>query len=145
MTQAEVARRVGTQRSAVSKWEAGARRPDPGILATLANLYRVSVDWLLGREQAGESAQPEPSETGESDETRGLSLGAKADQTDWRAIALALARAMELREETERLRVEKVEAVRAEAERMLQENIRRALDEAASPRLQSRSGEEAAG
>ena len=45
-----VARRCGISRNAVSRWESGASFPIPEHLATVAELYRVSLDWLV-REQ----------------------------------------------------------------------------------------------
>ena len=48
-TQVQVAKALGKPQSFVSKVESGERRLDPIELKTLANLYGVSVDWLLGR------------------------------------------------------------------------------------------------
>ncbi len=43
----EVARRCGISRNAVARWESGASFPTPEHLATVAELYRVSLDWLV--------------------------------------------------------------------------------------------------
>ncbi len=46
----QVAQRCGISRNAVSRWESGASFPIPEHLAAVAELYRVSLDWLV-REQ----------------------------------------------------------------------------------------------
>lgn len=43
----QVARRCGLSRNAVAKWESGAAFPIPEHLAVVAELYRVSLDWLV--------------------------------------------------------------------------------------------------
>jgi len=47
-TQDEAAKEIGKTKGTVSKYENGKLQPDLETLATLANLYGVSVDWLLG-------------------------------------------------------------------------------------------------
>ena len=44
-----VAELCGLSRDAVYEFERGRRNPRAEELAALANFYRVSVDWLLGR------------------------------------------------------------------------------------------------
>lgn len=62
-TQIELGRILGVTGTAVNRYEADARRPDPETLARLADLFRVSVDYLLGRTPgsapAGRESSPE--------------------------------------------------------------------------------------
>ncbi len=51
LTQEEVADRFGISPQAISKWETGASAPDISILVELAEMYRVSVDELLGKDR----------------------------------------------------------------------------------------------
>ena len=48
LSQSEVARRIGVSSSAVSAYEADETSPTLENLIKLANLYRVSTDYLLG-------------------------------------------------------------------------------------------------
>ncbi len=50
LTQIELAKMVNVQQTTVSKWEVGRAVPDYPVLLKLAELYGVSVDYLLGRE-----------------------------------------------------------------------------------------------
>lgn len=45
----EVGQHVGVTRQTVWQWEAGKAYPGPERLLLIADLYGVSVDWLLGR------------------------------------------------------------------------------------------------
>ena len=47
-TQAELARRLGITRNGVNAWEQALSTPSPAYLVELANLFSVSVDYLLG-------------------------------------------------------------------------------------------------
>ena len=47
-SQEDVAEKLKISRNAVSQYETGKRCPDLETLGTLADLYEVSVDWLLG-------------------------------------------------------------------------------------------------
>lgn len=47
--QTEIAAMLGVLNSAVSKWECGRTLPDADALVFLADLYGVSVDYLVGR------------------------------------------------------------------------------------------------
>jgi len=49
LTQAQVAARVGVTASMISSYETDIRLPSYEVLIRLANLYGVSVDYLLGR------------------------------------------------------------------------------------------------
>ena len=51
MTQTALARRLGLSRSAVNAWEMGMSIPSVPYLLQLSELFRVSVDYLLGRSQ----------------------------------------------------------------------------------------------
>ncbi|MCU0864911.1 MAG: helix-turn-helix domain-containing protein [Planctomycetes bacterium] len=48
-TQDHVAKRLGCHESAVSRWESGSRFPTGEDLVSLADLFEVSTDDLLGR------------------------------------------------------------------------------------------------
>lgn len=52
LSQEFVANILGVTRQAVGNWESekSASTPDPDTLAKLADLYEVSVDWILGRQ-----------------------------------------------------------------------------------------------
>ena len=49
LTQIELAKLVNVQQTTVSKWEVGRAVPDYPVLLKLAELYGVTVDFLLGR------------------------------------------------------------------------------------------------
>ena len=51
LTQDTVAQRLSVHESAVSRWESGNRFPTGEDLVKLSDLFRVSVDDLLGRQQ----------------------------------------------------------------------------------------------
>ena len=51
MTQTALARRLGLSRSAMNAWEMGVSIPSVPYLLQLSELFRVSVDYLLGRSQ----------------------------------------------------------------------------------------------
>ena len=55
LTTAEVARRIGVSQPAVSQWDSGAKVPSVEMLCKLADLYCVSTDYLLGRDEPTES------------------------------------------------------------------------------------------
>lgn len=50
-SQAEVAKLLGTSQQVYQNYEAGRREANYDMLIKLANLYNVSIDYLLGREQ----------------------------------------------------------------------------------------------
>lgn len=49
LRQEQVARLIGVNKSAISSYENNLRQPSFDILVRLANLYRVSTDYLLGQ------------------------------------------------------------------------------------------------
>ncbi len=51
ITQKEAAITLGVSVQAVSYWETGARMPSKKTLSELADLYGVTVDYLIGREE----------------------------------------------------------------------------------------------
>ncbi len=55
LSQDALAEKLGVSRQAVSKWERSEASPDTDNLITLAKLYNISVDELLGIGTAGES------------------------------------------------------------------------------------------
>ncbi len=57
-TQTEVARSLGVSREAYSMYEAGKRQPGLEALDILAGHFGVSVDYLLGRSDCPEQAEP---------------------------------------------------------------------------------------
>ena len=56
MTQAELAAKLNYSDKAVSKWERGESLPDVAVLAKIADLFQVSLDWLV----RGEVMSAEP-------------------------------------------------------------------------------------
>ena len=48
MSQTEIAKRYGLDRTSVGKWEANVSAPDIETLQDLANLFGVSMDYLTG-------------------------------------------------------------------------------------------------
>jgi len=59
MTQAELAAKLNYSDKAVSKWERGESLPDVAVLAQIADLFQVSLDWLA----RGEVMSAEPAVT----------------------------------------------------------------------------------
>jgi len=51
LTQEDAAELLGVSPQSVSKWERGETLPDITLLPSLANLYQVSVDFLLGMDK----------------------------------------------------------------------------------------------
>lgn len=54
LSQIDVGRLLGMTSATISAYELGKREPDPSTLKKLADVYSVSVDYLLGRIMAGE-------------------------------------------------------------------------------------------
>ena len=53
MTQAELAAKLNYSDKAVSKWERGESLPDVAVLAQIADLFQVSMDWLVRGDSIG--------------------------------------------------------------------------------------------
>ena len=51
LTQAQVAKRIGVTASMVSSYETDIRLPSYEVMLRIADLFGVSVDYLLGREE----------------------------------------------------------------------------------------------
>ena len=49
LRQGQVAQLIGVSKAAISAYETDIRQPSYDVLIRLANLYNVSVDYLLGR------------------------------------------------------------------------------------------------
>ena len=52
LTQAELGVKMGVKQQAICKWEKNESEPSSENLSTLASMYGVTVDYLLGRESA---------------------------------------------------------------------------------------------
>lgn len=52
MTQAELAKRLGITRASVNGWEMGLSVPSTQRLVELADIFDVSIDFLLGRKNS---------------------------------------------------------------------------------------------
>lgn len=66
LTQQEVATALGVGQTTVANYEKGARLPDLSKLAEYADLFGVSVDYLLGRTDEIQAIPPEPLKEGGS-------------------------------------------------------------------------------
>ncbi|MCL2573288.1 MAG: helix-turn-helix domain-containing protein [Defluviitaleaceae bacterium] len=54
-TQEEAAEMLGVSAQSVSKWERGDTYPDIGLLPALANLYKISLDALIGMDKINDA------------------------------------------------------------------------------------------
>ena len=59
LTQEQLADRLGITLGTVSKWERGASEPEIGFLMDLAEVFRISVDALIGFSMKGGDAATE--------------------------------------------------------------------------------------
>ena len=127
LTQDQAAERIPIGRSTLAGWESGVAAPDPAKLVRIAEVYGVSLDWLLrGESDLGQTA-PEP------DSSKGGG-GLPMEERLLRVLE-GLAESLRTRDEIERqrnelerLRIERVDAVRAQAERERETSISRLLD-----------------
>lgn len=60
LSQEQLAEALGVSRQSISKWESGASTPEPEKLIALSRYFAVSVDHLLGIEQAPVATTPPP-------------------------------------------------------------------------------------
>ena len=58
-SQEALAEKLGVSRQAISKWETGESEPEISKLKLLAEIFSVSVDWLLSDEDPAEAAKPQ--------------------------------------------------------------------------------------
>ncbi|HEX2947385.1 MAG TPA: helix-turn-helix transcriptional regulator [Clostridia bacterium] len=56
LTQKEVSKKTGIHNKTISNYENDVSSPDPYTLKTFAEIYETSVDYLLGRPNAGKDA-----------------------------------------------------------------------------------------
>jgi transcriptional regulator with XRE-family HTH domain len=59
LTQGQVAKMMGVHRPTISEMEAGGRRVRAEELPQLAKIYRVTVSWLAGDDEAGSDDEQE--------------------------------------------------------------------------------------
>lgn len=72
ISQAELAKILGLSQGAVGNWESGKREPNFETSRRLADLFRVSVDFLLGRETRGADLSFDDFTYAMQNEARGL-------------------------------------------------------------------------
>lgn len=65
MTQQDLADTLGVERSSISKYEKGAAIPSDELKIKLANLFDVTIDYILGREGQA-TVKPQISPSGQS-------------------------------------------------------------------------------
>lgn len=95
LTQGELADRLAVSRQSISKWELNKALPDIEKLVIMAEMYRVSLDYLIKGEQteeaelsggnAGADSEKEgllPAENGNTDEGETISLSGGTEKTD---------------------------------------------------------------
>ena len=70
MTQAELAEKLNYTDKAVSKWERGESCPDITVLKTIAELFGVTVDYLITREHIVEVGNAPLAELEEPDKEK---------------------------------------------------------------------------
>lgn len=87
LSQYELADALGFSRGQIGNYEQGTRRPDPTTLQQIADYLHVSVDYLLGRDEAdsGNSEAEDP-------ELEVLFRNLKELDANDRAIIMAIAR-----------------------------------------------------
>ena len=49
ISQTELAKLLKVDRSTIASWEINRREPDLAMLAQIADMFNVSIDWLAGR------------------------------------------------------------------------------------------------
>ena len=88
-TQAKLAKYLGVARSTVSMWESSTQEPDGETMSRIADLFHVSVDYLLGRtEQTGSRGRRIPVL---GDVAAGIPIEAVQEILDYEEIDEALA------------------------------------------------------
>ena len=132
LSQDAVARALETSRTVVTKWENNDQVPRLETLQRLASLYEVGLEQLTAKE------------TGSGDSSGANEVDRNTLDANERLMKLAeeLSAALKMREENERLRIERVEAPRAEAERIAREAERAAREAEKAAREAERVGQE---
>lgn len=51
MSQKALAEQLHVSQQTVGKWEAGGATPNPDMLSRIADIFKVSVDYLIGRQE----------------------------------------------------------------------------------------------
>lgn len=72
LSQEALATQLGVSRQAVSKWELGTAEPEPAKLKLLAQVFQVSVDWLLSEDDTEYTASTPPESSAPSDPVQKL-------------------------------------------------------------------------
>lgn len=88
LRQEDIGKIVGVVKSAVSQWESGGRTPDPNTLQRLADYFKVTVDYLLGRTNTKNSS----SDNNDDPELEALFRDLRELDANDRAIIMAIAR-----------------------------------------------------
>jgi transcriptional regulator with XRE-family HTH domain len=57
-SQLRVAKDLGLSNVQLSRYESGDRKPDPEVIASFADYYEVTTDYLLGRKDVVETPKP---------------------------------------------------------------------------------------
>ena len=74
LSQDALAKKIGVAQSTVGMWESGKNKPENAKLEALANLFKVSTDYLLGRDcvesQGSNENKNSPSMPGEKEITQ---------------------------------------------------------------------------
>lgn len=85
LSQAALAKKVGVAQSTVGMWESGRNKPENAKLEALANLFNVTTDYLLGRDDPTPSLDTQLSDIdfALSGEIRELSDDEKQDILDY--------------------------------------------------------------
>lgn len=67
LSQADLAKILFVNQTAVSQWERGATMPSPTMLNTLADYFHVTTDFLLGRDVPASSEKEQKEKPAEND------------------------------------------------------------------------------
>ncbi|WP_077612846.1 helix-turn-helix transcriptional regulator [Clostridium sp. Marseille-P2415] len=59
LSQCEVAKELGISRQTLSKWETGKSTPDATYIKKISEIYKISIDELLGVENDGDHVEKE--------------------------------------------------------------------------------------
>ena len=52
LTQNDIAKAIGTSRTNIGRWEKGLNEPSYSFVVSLSNYFNVSIDYLVGKEDA---------------------------------------------------------------------------------------------